>query len=422
LGALVILVVVAVVAVVAVRVVRRRRQADRRPAPAADAVPTFRVVALGPRGSGKTLLLASMYHEMQTPSGRGYFLTAPYTQVVLLNKWFTEVADPALDWPAGTTVSDTREFTFAVRTTAPSGARHTVMNLGYLEYAGGLLTEPQTPGSTLQADLLRQIESADALIGLVDGYRVRQWMDGNAEGQMRLQHTLTAMISMMMLVSCPITFVITKWDLLEDIDADEDGRLRTVRKLLMSNQGFRDLVNIHSAHRVVRLIPVSAVGPSFAELDAEGAVAKLPGGQVYPTNVDVPIAAVVPDVFEQVQRSLDQAHLHALLADLRRQQGGMGPAAALAELGSFVVRTAGRAIGAINPVYSAFIGDAVAELFQSRGESAAERQAATERRLTEAGRQVEEFHLARRKVIRGFQSRVDVLEGRLPSSRLSGEH
>jgi hypothetical protein len=247
-------------------------------------------------------------------------------------------------------------------------------------------------------------------------------MDGNAEGQMRLQHTLTAMISMMMLVSCPITFVITKWDLLEDIDADEDGRLRTVRKLLMSNQGFRDLVNIHSAHRVVRLIPVSAVGPSFAELDAEGAVAKLPGGQVYPTNVDVPIAAVVPDVFEQVQRSLDQAHLHALLADLRRQQGGMGPAAALAELGSFVVRTAGRAIGAINPVYSAFIGDAVAELFQSRGESAAERQAATERRLTEAERQVEEFHLARRKVIRGFQSRVDVLEGRLPSSRLSGEH
>jgi hypothetical protein len=363
-----------------------------------------------------------MFHEMQTPSGRSYFLTAPYEQVVLLNKWFTEVADTSLDWPAGSTVSDTREFTFAVRTRAPSGAVHTVLNLGYLEYAGGLLTEPQAPGSTLQADLLRRIRSADALVGLIDGYRLRQWLDGKYEGQMRLQHTLTAMISLMMLVSCPITFVITKWDLLGDIDADEDGRLRIVRKLLMSNQGFRDLVNVHSAHRVVRLIPVSAVGPSFAELNPDGAVAKLPDGHMYPTNVDVPLAAVVPDAFEQVARSLDKAHLQALLDHLRSQQAGMGPAAALVELGSFAVRTAGRAFGAISPLSAAFVGDAVAELFRKPQDAAAtERQAAMERRLSEAERAVEEFHLARRKVIREFQSRVDVLEGRLPSSRLSGE-
>jgi hypothetical protein len=386
-----------------------------------EPVPTFRVVALGPRGSGKTLLLASMYHQMQTPSGGSYFLTAPYEQVALLNKWFTEVADPALDWPTGTALSDTREFTFAVRTRTPSGALHTVLNLGYLEYAGGLLTEPQAPGSTLQADLLHRVGTADALIGLIDGHRIRQWLDGRSEGQMRLQHTLTAMISLMMLVSCPITFVITKWDLLADIDADENGRLQIVRKLLMSNQGFRDLVNVHSAHRVVRLIPVSAVGPSFAALDTAGAVAKLPDGYMRPTNVDVPLAAVVPDVFEQVERSLNRAHLHALFADLRRRSG-MGPTAALAELGAFVARTAGRALGSIAPVNASFVGDAVAALFRSPGGAAAtERQMATERRLTEAERTVEEFHLARRKVIREFQSRVDVLEGRLPSSRLSGE-
>src|SRR5216110_1235510 len=102
------LVVVVLVVVRGVRT-RRRRAAARA---AAQEVPTFRVVALGPRGSGKTLLLASMYHQMQTQSGRGWFLTAPYEQVVLLNQWFTDVADPARDWPSGTSVGETRDFTF----------------------------------------------------------------------------------------------------------------------------------------------------------------------------------------------------------------------------------------------------------------------------------------------------------------------
>jgi hypothetical protein len=417
----VLLVVAATVAALVIPIVRSRRRAPARPAPPVDTVPTFRVVALGPRGSGKTLLLASMYHQMQTPSGRGYFLTAPYEQVVQLNTWFTQVADTSLDWPAGTTAAETREFTFTVRTKAPSGTLHTVMNLGYLEYAGGLLTEPQAPGSTLQTDLLHRVGSANALIGLIDGYRLRQWIDGRHEGQTRLQHTLTTMISLMMLASCPITFVITKWDLLSDIDADEDGRLRIVRKLLMSNPGFRDLVDAHSAHRVVRLIPVSAVGPSFADLDADGAIAKRRDGHVHPTNVDVPLAAVVPDVLEQVERSVNMAQVQALLDNVRRQTAA-GPAAALAELGSFVLRTAGRAVGAFSPMSTMFIGEAVAELFQPTVDAAADRRsAANEHRLSEAERAIEEFHLVRRKVIREFQSKVDVIEGRLPSSRLSGD-
>jgi hypothetical protein len=382
-------------------------------------VPTFEVVALGPRGSGKTLLLASMYHQMQTLSGRSYFLTAPYDQVVLLNQWFTEVADTSRDWPSGTAVGETRDFIFTVRTRTPSGTPHTVMRLGYLEYAGGLLTDAQAPGSTGQRDLLARIESANALLGIIDGYRVRQCLDGFAEGQMRLQQSLTAMISLMMLASSPVTFVITKWDLLQDIDVDEDARLRRVRKFLMSNRGFRDLVEAHSARRVVRLVPVSAVGPDFAELDAEGMIAKLPYGQIHPTNVDVPIAAVVPDLFEQVERSLDRAKLQAALERVRRQ-ADLSPGAALAQLGGYVAKMAARALGPLGP-HAAFLGDAAAELFAVAGENADDRRQRLDRELREADRTVEEFQLARRRVIRDFQSRVDVLEGRLPSSRLSSE-
>ncbi|GIF51657.1 hypothetical protein DFJ67_5928 [Asanoa ferruginea] len=415
--ALVVLVVVAVVVLV------RRR--NRAPKPVAvpprgdDGVPTFRVVTLGPRGSGKTLLLASMYHQMQTWGGRGYFLAAPREQVALLNHWFTEVEDPGRDWPAGTATADTREFAFDVRTRGGSGGLHTVLKLVYLDYAGTLLTQPPEPGSTLWKDLDDRIESADALVAVIDGHRVRQWIDGKREGQMGLQHALTAMISRMLVVEKPVTFVITKWDLLRDVDVDEDSRLRTVRKLLMSNQGFRDLVQEHSGRRVVRLVPVSAVGPAFAELDESGAMTKLPDGLIEPTNVDVPLAAVVPDVFEQIMLRLDQAKLAAEFERLRRQTR-RPPGEAFADLGATLIRSTNRVIGALNPLYSSLVGLAAADLMQRQEQAAAAHDATVTRLLDDAESHIEEFQLAQRKVIREFRSRVDVLEGRLSSSRLGG--
>jgi hypothetical protein len=409
-----ILVVFAAVAaaVVLIRCVRSRRRLPSM-ATADVGVPTFRVVALGPRGSGKTMLLASMYQQLQVPHQRSYFLTASHGDVVQLNHWFAKVADPGQDWDAGTRVGDVREFAFSVRTRAPSGTVHTVMNLGYLEYAGGLLTEPQAPG-TFQPELVERIRSADALIGIIDGYRVQQWLDGKTEGQVRLQHAVSAMVNLMLEASCPITFIVTKWDLLRDIDADEDARLGTVSKLLLTNPGFRELVATHGKHRVVRLIPVSAVGPTFAELNARGEIVKRPDGQMQPTNVDVPLAAVIPDIFEPIQHSMDDQKLQSLLAGVRSQAD---PLAALAVLGSYVMETVGRFV---TPAYLSFAADALIGLASPQG-AAADQQAGTERRLSEAERTIEEFRMAQRRVIRDFQSRVDILEGRLPSSRLSGD-
>ncbi|MDR7276946.1 hypothetical protein [Catenuloplanes atrovinosus] len=413
------LVIVLLAAVVLVVLRLRSRRVDRPVSGDEAGVPTFRVAALGPRGSGKTLLLASMYHEMQVWAGRSYLLTAPRAEVALLNQWFSQVEDTARDWPAGTAVADTREFTFTVRTRTASGELRPVLRLVYLEYAGKILTEPEEPGSHLWSELDAQVQRADALIGIVDGHRVRQWYDGVPEGRVRLQHAMTAMINRMLTVDKPVTFIITKWDLLRDIDVDDDARLRAVRKLLMSNRGFRELVREHAARRVVRLIPVSAVGPSFAEMDDAGEVAKVPGGELRPTNVDVPLAAVVPDVFEQVARALDRQKLEAAMEAVRRRTGA-GPAAALAELGAFVVAHAARVtsgVAAFSAPYTAFIGAAAAELYGPRADA---RNAITERALSEAEREVEDFQFAQRRVIRDLRSRVDVLEGRLPASRLDG--
>jgi hypothetical protein len=408
------------------QVVRRRRRLATGKTALDDAktqeaaIPAFRIVALGPRGSGKTLLLSSMYHEMRLPSDRGYYLAAPHHEMLQLSGWFNQVADFDQDWPQGTVAGDTREFTFEVRTRAPSGAVHTVMTLGYLEYAGGVLTEPRPPGEGFQEELLERIRSADALFGIIDGFHLRQWIDGLPQGRNRLQHSLTTMVTLMLSEPRPITFVITKWDLLRDIDADEDGRLRMVCKRLMTNPDFRELVKVHSAHRVVRLIPVSAVGPDFAGLNSDGYVEKLPDGEMRPTNVDAPLSAVVPDIFEQVERQVDQARLNTLIEGVRRQTAG-GPGAALAELGSYVARAAGLAAGTLSPLYSVFVGEAVMELNKSHDRDKVARQNLTERLLSEAEREMEEFRAARRRVMRELRSRVDVLEGRLPSSRLSDE-
>jgi hypothetical protein len=424
--AVVVLILAGLIAAGAVRVLRGRRRVTTGTAALDEAnaqeaaIPAFRVVALGPRGSGKTLLLSSMYHEMRLPGARGYFLAAPHPEMLQLSGWFNQVADFDQDWPRGTLAGDTREFTFEVRTRAPSGTVHTVLKLGYLEYAGGVLTEPRPPGEGFQEELLDRIRSADALFGIIDGFHLRQWIDGLPPGRNRLQHSLTTMVSLMLTEPRPITFVITKWDLLRDIDADEDGRLRMVRKLLMTNPDFRELVKVHTAHRVVRLIPVSALGPVFAGLDPDGRVQKLPDGEMRPTNVDVPLSAVVPDIFEQVEQRLDQDRLNALIEDVRRQAAG-GPRVALAELGSYVARTAGLAAGALSPLYSVFVGEAVLELNKSHERQKVARQGLAERLLSDAEQEMEEFRAARRTVMRELRSRVDVLEGRLPSSRLSDE-
>ena len=401
---------------------RRRKKDDKVAEPSVrDPIPVFNVVTVGPRGAGKTLLLASMFHELKTTGGRSYFLTAPHDQVIALNEWYFQAADPERSWPAGTASGETRTFSFDVRAKVPSGPIRPVLRVNYLEYSGGLLTDAQAPGSTAQAEVLQHIDSAHGLVGILDGFRIRQLLDGNEVGYTRLAEGIDTLISLMMLASCPVTFVITKWDLLRDIDIDENASLKLVKKQLLYIKGFRDLVEQHSDSRVVRLIPVSAVGPDFAAIDQAGRMAKLPGAEVNPTNVDVPLCALVPDLFEQIEMSVDTARMQAEFARISKQTR-LGPAAAAAELGRFLAFKAGRTLISLGPGVAGFLGDAALDLFGiDDGAEREGRQSKLSQQLTAAQQDFENFRIARRQVLREFQRRVDVLEGRLPSSRLLNE-
>lgn len=395
---------------------RRLGRRGRRP-PDVNAlavqVPSVKVVTLGMQGAGKTLLLASMYRCMQTPGDREFYLKAPHEQVMELSRWFEDVARPDDVWPAGTSKSEMREFEFNLLT-PDGGTDEPVLRIGYLEYAGELLTEAQGPGSTALATLLTAVDHADALIGIIDGLRVLQTYHGDPRGTAILQRSVDTMVSTMFTARAPVTFVVTKWDLLDDLHPDPNVRLGIVRNLLMGLAGFRDLVREHSRRRVIRLIPVTAVGHDFAVMDG-GRVHKKPGGMLAPENVDMPLSTVVPDVLVQAELAIDAATRQALVAQARHETR-LRPRDAMNALGAALLRMAGNSLATGG--VSLLVGSWLVPFLDGRGDAGplpgSDRQAA----LTEADRRAQRAILARREVIGNLRHQTAVLETRLPASRL----
>ena len=282
------------------------------------AVPHFRVVALGVAGSGKTVYLSSMFHMVNVPTpGRSYFLETSAAHRIYLSKVFDELSDTAEPWPRGTRTGETRELDFDC-VSFDEGVKHQVFKISYLDYAGELLESEQEAGSTALSDLEERIRNAHGLLGMLDGYRVLQFLRNEPAGRRYFRSSIQPMIGIMAGVSCPIHFVLTKWDLIrrfgEPADADDNLRLSLVKEALMETTQLKALVDTHSwSGRVIRLIPVSAVGPGFAQLDEDGRVLKRPDGEVNPTNIEVPLTAILPDLFRQVEQSLD-AHTRQQVA------------------------------------------------------------------------------------------------------------
>jgi len=295
--------------------VRRRRRTPESPLDSADRAivapsPTFRVIALGVAGSGKTVFLSSMFHALNVPMpGRSYFLETDASHRVYLSNVFDEISDTAEPWPRGTRTGETRELVFDC-VSFNEGVKHRIFRISYLDYAGELLESEQEAGSTALSELEERIQKTHALLGMLDGYRVLQYLRNEPAGRRYFRSSIQPMIGTMAGATCPIHFVLTKWDLVrgfgEPDNADDNTRLSLVRQALIDNAQIRALVDTHSwGNRIIRLIPVSAVGPDFAQMDHADHMLKRPEGEVKPTNIEVPLTAILPDVFSQVELSLD---------------------------------------------------------------------------------------------------------------------
>jgi hypothetical protein len=390
------------------------------------AVPHFRVVALGVAGSGKTVYLSSMFHMVNVPApGRSYFLETSASHRIYLSKVFDELSDTAEPWPRGTRTGETRELDLDC-VSFDEGVKHQVFKISYLDYAGELLESEQEAGSTALGDLEERIRNAHGLLGMLDGYRVLQYLRNEPAGRRYFRSSIQPMTGIMASASCPIHFVLTKWDLVrgfgEPEDADDNTRLSLVREALMETAHLRALVDTHSwADRVIRLIPVSAVGPHFAQMDRDGHILKLPDGEVNPTNVEVPLTAILPDLFRQVELSLD-ASTRKQLADEARSRHGLNAAESRFSMGSFLNLPAGSALRQrLQDVVGGSSGKEVAGMFLDwMAGVPAEEIRASGRARQEGRRQAMTIEAARGRVLTEFGAELLRLEERLPASRLSG--
>jgi hypothetical protein len=395
---------------------------DPGPAPELYEPPTFKVVALGTAGSGKTVLLSTLFHTLnfQAPERSYYLETDPQARMTL-GRLYNTVSDTGRPWPPGTRVGETREFTFDCVGVDRGGRRETVLRLSYLDYAGELLDAEQTAGGTDLDELAAEITSAHALLAMLDGYRVLQLLEGEHAGYDYFQRSLAPMLGFMQGASCPIHLIVTKWDLVRasayGADFDERALFDRVVQSLMRFDHIRALVYGHSRDQIVRLIPVSAVGPQFAQLNADGTVVKRADGELRPSNVDVPLCAVLPDLFKQVETSLGHAvrrNVNAeLLRQIRRNAGAL--------IASVLARPAGVAMRtALQGALGADVGAASSTLFLEWvvGRSGHDGQLgeARDRLEAEAG----QLQSVRVEVIEDFKRSVARLEAALPSSELSG--
>ncbi|MEU7875112.1 hypothetical protein [Dactylosporangium sp. NPDC049140] len=285
---------------------------------------TFHIVTIGPPESGKTVYLAAMNHALGNQAALGRHLSAVIEDPAprsALRRLYQRICDPSeRAWPPSTLAFDPmREYAFRVSVTWTRrllGQRtrlynYTVFNVSYVDYAGEWVSDSDEHAAELVGALAARAEQAHALVGVIDGLRLLQYMEGNPAAESFLTTQVRPVVEFMEGRSAPVHFVITKWDLFAGryTLADVRARLLGVRA-----SGFERLIGARTAEGggrrsavgTVRLIPVSSVG-GLAVLKDDWTVEKATGGEPEPVNVIIPFVAAVNDIAAHAAEQLRAA-------------------------------------------------------------------------------------------------------------------
>jgi hypothetical protein len=149
-------------------------------------------------------------------------------------------------------------------------------------------------------------------------------------------------------------------------------------------------------------------------------VVKRPDGQLRPTNVEVPLCAVLPDLFRQVEGSLDQSLRHqldrAVWKEIIRDSGAVASG-----IGRILSRPAGTALRfSLQAALGRDLGGEATTMFVhwlSRPFDQEDQEIGRKRHRREL--QLTELERLRRNVLDDFTRSVMRLEAVMPNSQLS---
>ncbi|WP_236065130.1 toll/interleukin-1 receptor domain-containing protein [Reticulibacter mediterranei] len=261
------------------------------------ATDTYKIILLGASGAGKTTLLSSMYNALavQRPN-TSFFLETTPDQRKKLNAMYYGIVSG--QWPPGTQVSETEEWHFTCRVRSPGKRIYSPFHCSYLDYAGGRITE-RMEDMAVADNFEQQFAQSHALLGLLDGQKLLALMQKKQEADHFIYIELQNMLQIMQNGGKLAHFFITKWDLLQ-----AKYSLQDIRDRLLQIDEFNHFVRNQSNSYCVRLIPVSAVGAGFAELQGDGSIRKVSGSYPKPFHIDLPLCCIWSDLFHAGSQSL----------------------------------------------------------------------------------------------------------------------
>lgn len=243
----------------------------------------YTVVIVGPRGSGKTVFLGSMYRKIGIPGELGLYIEAGDQQRRELVAIYNKIATGE-EWPNATVT--TKEWKFKCRVLSPSMQSYTAFEISYYDYSGGRVTDPDKD----DPDFQNIIDNSDCLLGLLDGQKIYNYMNNKDSGTFQFSD-LPNILGILTKSSNPVHLVVSKWDILES-----HFTLEQIRTRLLEDMLFKSFVSTRSKNGVpVRLIPVSSVGNGFATWNSSGQMAKKLDRSPKPFQVEMPLALVLPD-------------------------------------------------------------------------------------------------------------------------------
>lgn len=273
------------------------RSGTGRSTPPPDDDPrTVKVMVLGLEGSGKTMMLAGMYHRWAYGDRRGVVLRADVMTTTFLARIVHRINNADSGLPGSTREGDITKAIFTFFVDVAGHNPHPSFSLQYIDYAGErlrkvLLPQEGPPDAQVAADLA----AADVLVGILDGGHIALAMRG--EPPPEFAGTLTDLIRCLANATQKTTHVvISKWDLVVDENGQSIPLARVIR-FLDQYPPFRHYRERPPTVGTRRIIPISAFGLNgFIKVDENGMVHKNRAVTWQPFMAEHAVACSVPDV------------------------------------------------------------------------------------------------------------------------------